>query len=128
MMRITTFINRVCKQPIVYWGNPVDDGRGGYTYDTPVDILGRWEEVNEVIIGSNGREMVSRVRVFLKQVVDEEGAMYLGELSDLDSAPDPTDSAVNALHIIAFAKIPVLGSENDYMYRAHLNMTGSRTV
>jgi len=127
-MGITDFIARNCKQTIVYWGSPVNDGEGGYTYATPIEILGRWEEVNEVVLGSDGREVVSRARVFLKQAVDEEGAMYLGDLDDLDSAPLPTDSAVNALYIIAFSKIPILGSADEYMYRANLNMLGNRTV
>lgn len=127
-MSLTGFITRACKQTIVYWGNPVDDGYGGYTYDDPVEILGRWEEMNEVVLGSDGKELVSRVRVFLTQEVDEEGAMYLGALTDLSSAPAPTDSAVMALYIIAFSKLPVLGSANSYIYKAHLNMTGSRTI
>ncbi|KKL57638.1 hypothetical protein LCGC14_2233390 [marine sediment metagenome] len=127
-MGITDFINRMCTQTIVYWANPVNDGEGGFTYDSPVEILGRWEEVNEVVLGSNGKELVSRARVFLKQEVDEEGAMYLGELTDLDSAPEPTDSAVNALYIIAFSKVPVLGSATDFMYKASLNMLGNRQV
>lgn len=127
-MSVSSFVARMCKQTIVYWGNPVDAGYGEYTYDDPVEILGRWEVVNEIIIGSNGKETVSRARVFLKQEVDEEGAMYLGSLSDLDSAPVPTDSAVNALFIIAFSKIPVLGSTSEFIYRASLNMTGNQQV
>ncbi len=127
-MGITDFINRMCKQTIVYWANPVNDGEGVFTYDSPVEILGRWEEVNEVVLGNNGKELVSRARVFLKQEVDEEGAMYLGELTDLGAAPEPTDSAVNALYIIAFSKIPVLGSADEFMYKASLNMLGSRTI
>ena len=71
---------------------------------------------------------MSRARVFLKQEVDEEGAMYLGSLSELDSAPEPTDSAVNALYIIAFTKLPALGSTNEFMYKASLNMLGNRQV
>ncbi len=127
-MGITDFINRACKQTIVYWANPVRDAYSNFTYDSPVEILGRWEEVNEVILGTDGKELISQARVYLKQVVSIEGAMYLGELTDLSSEPLPTDSATNALYVIGFSKLPVLGSSTDYMYRAYLNMTGTKAI
>lgn len=127
-MSITNFIKGKLTQPVVYWGSPVNDGEGGHTYAAPVEILCRWEEVNEVVVTSDGREVVARARVYLSQVVDYEGAMYLGELTDLDSDPLPTDSAVAGLYIIAFAKIPEHGSKTNFMYRAHLNMTGNRQI
>jgi len=127
-MGIETFITGKCTQPIVYWGNPVNDGQGGYTYDSPVEILGRWEELNEVIVGNDGKEMISQARVFLTQEVDEEGAMWLGELTDLDSAPVPSDSAVAGLYIVATSRLPKMGSATMNLYRANLNMTGRRAV
>lgn len=127
-MGIAQFIESKCKQPIVYWGNPVNDGYGGFTYDDPVQIYGRWEELNEVIMGSNGKEMISQARVFITQSVDEEGAMWLGSLDDLDSAPVPSDSSVCALHIIALSRLPALGSATMDIYRVNLNITGRTTV
>jgi len=127
-MGIDTFIASKCTQPIVYWGNPVNDGEGGFEYDAPVEILGRWEELNEVIMGNNGKEMISQARVFLTQDVDEEGALWLGKLTDLDSAPEPNDSAVAALYIIATSRLPKLGSAIMNTFRVNLNMTGRTTV
>ncbi len=127
-MGIDTFIASKCTQPIVYWGNPVSTGTNRYTYDDPVEILGRWEELNEVIVGNDGKEMVSQARVFLTQEVDEEGALWLGSLDDLESAPAPDDSAVGALYIIAFSRLPKLGSATMDTYRVNLNMTGRGMV
>ena len=127
-MSITRFITRRCVQPIVYWGNPVSDGYAGHTYDSPVEILGRWEELNEVIMGRDGKEMVSQARVFITQEVDEEGAMWLGSLTALDSDPVPDDSSISALRIIAFSRLPELGSTSMGLYRVNLNMTGRTTV
>jgi len=127
-MSIATFIASKCKQPIVYWGNPVNNGTGGFTYDDPVQIYGRWEELNEVLMGSDGKELVSQARVFLTQEVDEDGCMWLGALTDLDSAPEPNDSSIAALHIIALSRLPALGSASMTMYRVNLNMTGRTTV
>jgi hypothetical protein len=106
----------------------VSDGYNGYTYDDPVELLCRWEELNEIIMGTDGKEYISQARVFLTQEVDEQGAMWLGSLDDLDSAPLPNDSAVSALHIIALSRLPSLGSESMTMFRVNLNMTGRRAV
>lgn len=126
-MGISDFINSKCTQPIVYWGNPVNDGEGGYVYDAPVQIYGRWEELNEVIM-ADGKEMISQARVFLTQEVDEEGAMWLGLLSDLESAPVPNDSAVAALYVVSQSRLPAMGSATMSAYKANLNMTGRRGV
>ena len=42
---------RFCVETAVYWGNPQNDGYGGFTFDTPVEIKCRWEEKSEVDIG-----------------------------------------------------------------------------
>lgn len=127
-MGVSDFIISKCTQPIVYWANPVNDGEGGYTYDAPVQIYGRWEELNEVIMANDGKELISQARVFLTQEVDEEGALWLGLLSNLDSAPVPNDSAVAALYIVAMSRLPELGSATMSTYKANLNMTGRRAV
>ena len=127
-MSITDFIASKCTQPIVYWANPVSDGFTGFEYDDPVQLYGRWEELNEVIMGPNGKELISQARVFLTQEVAEEGRMWLGSMDDLDSAPDPDASAVNALYIVAQGRLPELGSATMDMFKANLNMTGRTTV
>ena len=127
-MSIDKFIASKCTQPIVYWANPVSDGFTGFEYDDPVQLYGRWEELNEVIMGPNGKELISQARVFLTQEVAEEGLMWLGLLTDLESAPDPNASAVNALYIVAQGRLPKLGSATMDMFKANLNMTGRTTV
>ena len=127
-MSITDFIASKCTQPIVYWANPVSDGFTGFEYDDPVQLYGRWEELNEVILGPNGKEMISQARVFLTQEIDEEGRMWLGSLTDLESAPDPNDSAVSALYVVAQGRLPKMGSTTMDMFKANLNMTGRTTV
>ena len=127
-MSITKFIASKCTQPIVYWANPVSDGFMGSSYDVPVQIYGRWEELNEVIIGNNGQELISQARVFLTQEVDEDGRLWLGSIDDLESASDPDDSSVGALYILAQSRLPKLGSATMDVFRANCNMTGRTTV
>jgi len=63
----------------VYWGNPQPSGVG-YAYDEAVEIVGRWEERQEIFIDANGREQLSNAVVYLAQDVDVNGYLYLGAL------------------------------------------------
>jgi hypothetical protein len=94
-------------QTAVYWGNPVNDGQGGYTFDTGVDIDVRWEDTQEMFIDDKGRESVSRAVVFVSRDVVVGGYLYLGALADLASAEDGDPLAVSAAYEIRkFDKIP----------------------
>lgn len=82
-MSINSLLTRTYKQSAVYWGNPVKDGEGGFTFDDPVEIVCRWEEMNQIVSDSKGNELTSRAVVYLLQDVDEEGYLYLGDLTGL---------------------------------------------
>jgi len=53
-MGIQKFINRNLPEIAVYWGNPKNNGYGGFTYNDPVEISCRWEEMRQVINMDNG--------------------------------------------------------------------------
>ena len=86
-------ITRNLKQTIVYWGSPTPDGYGGRTFDTAVELDGRWQDTQELFIDDKGNEIRSQAVVYLSQTVDLGGYLYLGALDDLDSDPDPQDIA-----------------------------------
>ena len=127
-MSFTNFVTRSCKQTIVYWGTPVKDGRGGSTFADPVELLARWEKIDEVIKAADGREVVSKARVWVLQDVDEQGYIYLGELDDLESNPDDPREIDGANEILAFRKLPVFGSTTEFIRRASLLATGSQNI
>lgn len=102
---MSDFITRNLRQTATYWGNPAPDGWGGKTFDAPVEILCRWEDKVEKVIGANGEEIVSRSVVFLAQDVDEGGFLYLGSVSG-DSTDDSPEEVAGAYEIKAFRKIP----------------------
>jgi len=104
-----SYITRNHKQKIVYWGNPQQDGWGGYSFDDPVEIMGRWEDKQKMFLSSDGKEIISMAEVYLGQDVDLMGYLYLGELSEISSSEegDPT-SVSQAFPIRAFSKIPNL--------------------
>lgn len=124
-MGIVTNIERLCTQTAVYWGTPVNDGYGGRTYADPVEISCRWEDREEAItmLGEDRKaiEYVTQSIVYTLQDVDKEGLLYLGDLTDLDSAEEENPETVSGAHKIKrFDKTPALGSTNDFIRKAYL--------
>ncbi|MBU0778220.1 glycoside hydrolase [Patescibacteria group bacterium] len=64
-MGITKFIEKVCAQTAVYWGNPHPDGYGGTLYDDPVEVHCRWDEKINVVKDRDGKEVVSKARLLM---------------------------------------------------------------
>jgi hypothetical protein len=126
MGNINNLLRRACKQTAVYWANPQDDGYGNKTFDDPVEIKCRWEDIRQVLgtVGENtttGYDIIPRAIVYLTQDVDEEGLLYLGTLDDLDSTQEDNPMTIEGICIIKRpAKIPSLGSTTDFLYKAFL--------
>ena len=101
-------LERKCKQDAVYWANPVPDGTGGHTYDTPEDIKVRWEDRQELFIDADGRERMSNAVVFYTLDFNLGGYLYLGTSADFDSSEDLSNPEVldNCFKIMKTAKIP----------------------
>jgi len=128
-MNILKTIQRMCTQDIVYWDLSSVDGYGRETFVSPVEIKGRWQSTNEIVMDKNGEEKVSMARVFVLQQVTEGGYLYVGTLDDLDS--DPIDPTVidGALRVIATGKTPPMrGTTIEFMYTAHLNKSKNTSI
>ncbi|MCP4475386.1 MAG: hypothetical protein GY821_12640 [Gammaproteobacteria bacterium] len=106
-----SFITKNHNQTIVYWGNPVKDKYGGRTFDTPVEISGRWEQNQKLFTDDAGRESVSKAFVFLGQDVVLGGYLYLGTLVSISSAANP-GTVADAYEIRAFTKIPNIKADD----------------
>ena len=120
-MSIESFIASVCVQTAVYWGNPQSDGRGSYTFDDPVEIDCRWDQKTQLIVGAQGKEIVSKAEVLVTQDVDEEGFLYLGALEDFDSDELADPEAINgAWEILQFAKSPAFKSTTEFVRQVFL--------
>jgi len=120
-MGIEAVINRMLRQIVVYWANPVDDGYGGYTFDNPVELSARWERADEIEFGDNGEEVVIKAHCYLEQDVEEGGYIYLGTLDDIDSNDQPGD-VEGAIRIFSFSKIPGLNAPLQYIRKASLHI------
>ncbi len=102
-----SWLTRRHKQDIVYWGTPANDGLGGITFATPVEIKCRWEDVKKKFTDSNGNEVVSSSIVYLGQDADIGGWLFEGTLADISSADEDSPGDVDgAKEIKGFSKIP----------------------
>ena len=104
-------------QTIVYWSLNKPSGTGGYIYNSPVELAGRWEDRNQKFVDVTGEENVARSVIYLDQDVEINGWLYLGSLSDLSSGEeaDPGEIAGTSGIIQQVNRIPsVDGSEIIY--------------
>jgi hypothetical protein len=125
-MSISALLARYCTQKAVYWGNPQEDGYGSITYDAPIEIECRWEDIQQImgtvagnaIIGFND---MSRSIVYVTQDLHRDGMLYLGPLIDLDSDQEEHPKSVNGAFIIKrFERIPSLLDPTDILRIAYL--------
>jgi hypothetical protein len=129
-MSIESMIARLCSQTCVYWGSPVESGRGDRTYAEPVELACRWEEKTQVLFKTDNTadQVSSRAIVYLTQDVEEKGMLYLGTLEELyDLNGDSSSGVVDSPEDIAgtymirrFEKYPSLDKSGGYVRRAWL--------
>lgn len=126
-MGIGSFISSKLNQSAVYWGNPQDNGYGGFTYDDPVEIKCRWEDMHQVVTATNGEEVVSRAVVYVDIDLEENGVIYLGTMEDLiessgESSGEiiPTNIEKGACIIRRWEKVPALNSSTEFIRTAYL--------
>jgi len=136
-MSIDTFINQICDQTAVYWGNPKSDGYGGFTYDDPVEIDCRWADTQIVFDSGDGSQLVSKAVVHTTVDLDMDGLLYLGTLDDLETLYDDSEGDSSGVWydpklieeglciIKKFTKVPALRSTTVFVRKAFL--TGWQT-
>lgn len=124
-MGIERFIQKVCVQTAVYWGNPKDDGYGGFTFDDPVNISCRWEDKIQIVSTMDGQETSSDSEVLVTEDLDYNGYLYLGTLEELleDYTEEELANPMNvptAKAIISKSKIPMIKSTKEFVRIVYL--------
>jgi len=125
-MSIEKFIEKVCVQPAVYWGNPRMGPHGQLVFDPPVQIKVRWEEKLNIVTDSEGREKVSKAKVLVTQDLEVEGRLYLGSLKELEVREEKSPVNLNpcdipaAHEILRFDKLPMIRSKKEFVRSAYL--------
>ncbi len=97
-------IKKFLKQKAVYWGAPVPNGFGGFTYGAPIEIAVRWTDKQELFLSYTGEQVLSRAKLMLDQDVEVRGMLALTTLLQLSSSQAPGDNT--AYEIRAFQKMP----------------------
>lgn len=74
-------------QTLTYWGNPQPQGYGGFSYDAPVQISGRWQDSDALVRDERGQQIRAESEVFVSQAVEPGGYLAVGEHTE----PNPLD-------------------------------------
>ena len=98
-------ITRAMRQKAVYWGPPVDDGVGGYTFPDPVEIDCRWTVVSGEVTEARTHDVLSDSFLMVDRDVVVRGYLLLSLLADITPGVSPID-VDGAREIIGFMKIP----------------------
>lgn len=124
---IEKVIAKFCVETAVYWGSPVNDGFGGFTFADPIEIKCRWENKSEIDLGwmSTGfpaNLLLSKASVMVTQDLDKAGFLYLGTLDDFDSSVDTSKPLLieNAFQIHRFDKVPMVFKKDEFVRIAWL--------
>jgi hypothetical protein len=114
-------------QKCVYWGNPVANDNGGWTFNAPVEIDCRWEDKQELKDGFWGNRITSQARVLVNIDIDRRGYMYNGTLEQLQEEAAANGYNINnpqefptAFIVIQFEKIPMVFANDDFVRTAFL--------
>jgi hypothetical protein len=110
-MSILGMIKRNLRQTAVYWGNPVNNGRGSFTFDEPIEIACRWENKNEVYSSKDNSQLISSAIVYTQNELTTEGYLMLGALTDLDSSNEDSPKSIDGAYLIK--KIDKISSLNN---------------
>ncbi len=85
-------------QKATYWGSPSMDGWGSVAFAAPVILEVRWENIAERVLSYKGEEFVSRAVIWVKEVLELGGYLFLGE--SVETNPTSLDGAfeIRMLH------------------------------
>ena len=123
-MGIESFIKSMCVQTAVYWGNPVDDGYGGKTFDYPVEIKVRWDYKQKQVVLPDGKEINADVQVLTPEDLEVGGFLFLGELDDLydfsSGVTNPLDAG-DAYEILTIEKVSMPKSTTQFVRTVSLS-------
>ena len=101
-----SFLTRNLRQKVSHWAlSGTRDNYAHPTWDAPVLLDGRWEDVTEQILTAEGKTILSRSRVYLTIDVAVGDYLLLGEFSS--GALDP-HAVSGAFEVKDFRKTPQL--------------------
>lgn len=107
------------KQTAVHWATPVASGRGGFTFDDPVEITVRWQGKRVNFKTPTGEEKISQAVVYSETALAVGEYLYEGYEIDLDSDYTDPETITNAFRIEAVEPSVALDGSKS-LYKAYL--------
>lgn len=98
------------KQKAVYWppGLPGDDGQP--TYEEPVEVRCRWDDIATEIRDYRERTVISNTTVMVDREMAPGGVLWQGELQYIQSQTEPFENT-KAFEILKFAIVPQIDAK-----------------
>lgn len=93
------------QQLAVYWAPLEPDQFGSPTWDTPVEVACRWEDIQEEFITPTGDREMSFAELMVDRDMEIKGVMLQGELDSTVDQDNPKDN-VGAFEIRQWSKLP----------------------
>ena len=125
---IEKVVKKFAVQTALYWANPINDGDGNHTYNTPIEILVRWDDKIQLVTDSLGKEKVSKAEILSNQEMTEFEFLYLGALADFDSGADLSNpkTVEGAYIIITKEKVPMVRKTDEFVRTYFLGSSQNR--
>jgi hypothetical protein len=126
-MGILQFVKKVCVQDAIYWGNPVVDGFGSMSFDDPISIKVRWDERQQLVVNTEGKEELSKAAIMCPDELDLQGFVMLGSLEDVadgDTYKTPQEvnaQKIHAMEIKSRSITPLFRSKVKFIYVYYLS-------
>ena len=99
-------IKTMRKQRAVLWvRSSTPDVYGRFSYDTPVEIRCRWEDVIQEFRDSKGQTVMSKSIVYVDRIIKVGDMLRRGTIDD-DEPVDPRDLPEQAYEVQRFDQLP----------------------
>jgi len=112
-----SLIKSMRRQTAIWWKKAAPDQYGTDSFEAPVEVACRWEEVGQEYLSAQGEKQLSRAIVYVDRKMSMGDRLALGSL-DSDTSADPIEYEGSYL-VERFDVLPNLrNSEN--LYTAYL--------
>ncbi len=112
-------------QKCTYWGNPVSDGKGGFTFDAAIEIDCRWDDRQEIRDFYEGNKFTSQSAVLIDIDIKRGSYLGLGTLASFQAIATAEGYDINnpvdfpeVFIVIQFDKIPAPFDSTDFVRTA----------
>ena len=114
-------LKRKLNQYVVYWPPDKVSHTGQWTYLTPVQLKGRWEDLQQDMVDQAGEVWVSKSNIMLDVPVAYNGVLWLGKLVNVKDLVNPFNNP-GAGKIQSISSVPTLGARRPQqtVYTAYL--------